>query len=81
MVGDDPAVREDQLVATGAITEVRDRHAGYFAAEAVAHFAVDGPDQRVAGLGGRRVANLRRVPLAADQADLVTAARSPPTPP
>ena len=68
---------EDQLAATGTITEVRDRHARYFAAEAVDHFAVwDGPNQRVA-LDWLDVefANLRAgFRWAADQGDLVAAA-------
>ena len=40
---------QDQLAATGASGEVRDRHARYFARLAVAHWVMwDGPDQRVA---------------------------------
>jgi predicted ATPase/class 3 adenylate cyclase len=68
---------EDQLAAAGTITEVRDRHARYFAAEAVAHFEIwDGPEMRVAldWVDGE-FANLRAgFRWAADQGDLVTAA-------
>jgi predicted ATPase len=40
---------EDQLAATGGIEEVRDRHARYYADQAVAHWGIwDGPRQREA---------------------------------
>ena len=40
---------EDQLAATGPIEQLRDRHAAYYAEQAVAHWGLwDGPDQRVA---------------------------------
>ena len=57
---------EEQLAATGTIDEVRDRHARYFAEQAVAHWDVwDGPGYRRRGrLGGGRVRQpARRVPL------------------
>jgi len=39
----------DQLVATDAIVEVRDRHAQYFACQTISYWQIwDGPDQRVA---------------------------------
>jgi predicted ATPase/class 3 adenylate cyclase len=68
---------QDQLAATGAIGEIRDRHARYFAQRAVAHWDMwDGPGQRVA-LDWVEVefANLRAgFRWAADQDDLATAA-------
>ena len=68
---------EEQLAATGTIDEVRDRHARYFAEQAVAHWDIwDGPRQRVAvDWVDVEFANLRAgFRWAADQADLVTAA-------
>ena len=68
---------EDRLAATGTITEVRDRHARYFADQAVAQFEIwDGPHQRVAlDWVDVEFANLRAgFRWAADQGDLVTAA-------
>jgi predicted ATPase len=67
---------EEQLAATGTMGEVRGRHAGYFAAQAVAHFEISmGPDQRVAlQWVDVELANLRAgFRWAADQADLATA--------
>ena len=57
---------EDQLAATGTIDEVRDRHARYFAEQAVAHWDDLGraPPTRRRRLGGCRVRQpARRVPL------------------
>ena len=68
---------EDQLAATGTIDEVRDRHARYFAEQAVAHWDIwDGPRQRVAlDWVDVEFANLRAgFRWAADQGDLATAA-------
>ena len=68
---------EDQLAATGTIDEVRDRHARYFAEQAVAHWDIwDGPGQRVAvDWVDAEFANLRAgFRWAADQGDLATAA-------
>ena len=68
---------QDQLAATGTIGEIRDRHARYFAEQAVAHWDMwDGPDQRVAlDWVDVEFANLRAgFRWAADQHDLATAA-------
>ena len=68
---------EDQLAATGTIDEVRDRHARYFAEQAVAHWDLwNGPRQRVAvDWVDVEFANLRAgFRWAADQGDLATAA-------
>ena len=68
---------QDQLAATGTIGEVRDRHARYFAEQAVAHWDMwDGPGQRVAvDWVDVEFANLRAgFRWAADQDDLATAA-------
>jgi hypothetical protein len=68
---------EEQLVATGTIDAVRDRHARYFAGQAVAHWDIwDGPRQRVAlDWVDVEFANLRAgFRWAADQGDLATAA-------
>ena len=68
---------EEQLAATGTIDEVRDRHARYFAEQAVAHWDIwDGPRQRVAvDWVDVEFANLRAgFRWAADHGDLVTAA-------
>ena len=68
---------EDRLAATGTIDEVRDRHARYFAEQAVAHWDMwDGPGQRVAlDWVDVEFANLRAgFRWAADQGDLATAA-------
>ncbi len=67
---------EEQLAATADIAEVRNRHARYFAAQAVAHFDIwDGPRQRVAlDWVDAEFANLRAgFRWAADRYDLVTA--------
>ena len=69
---------EEQLAATGDIGEVRDRHARYFAAQAVAYWDIwDGPRQRVAlDWVDVEFANLRAgFRWAADQHDLDTATR------
>ena len=68
---------EEQLAATGPIDEVRDRHARYFADQAVAHWDMwDGPRQRVAlDWVDIEFANLRvGFRWAADRGDLATAA-------
>ena len=68
---------EEQLAATGTIDDVRDRHARYFADQAIAHWDIwDGPGQRVAiDWVDVEFANLRAgFRWAADQADLDTAA-------
>ena len=68
---------QEQLAATGTIGEVRDRHARYFAEQAVAHWDMwDGPGQRVAlDWVDVEFANLRAgFRWAADQDDLATAA-------
>jgi hypothetical protein len=68
---------EERLAATGTIGEIRDRHAGYFARLAVAHWGTwDGPGQRVAvDWVEVEFANLRAgFRWAADQHDLATAA-------
>jgi predicted ATPase/class 3 adenylate cyclase len=68
---------QDQLAATGAIGEVRDRHARYFAGLAIAHWDMwDGPGQRVAvDWVDVEFANLRAgFRWAADQGDPATAA-------
>src|SRR5688572_24200999 len=68
---------KEQLAQTGTIDQVRDRHATYFADQAIAHWAIwDGPGQRVAldwldvELGNLRVG----FRWATDRNDLVTAA-------
>jgi predicted ATPase len=68
---------QEQLAATGIISEIRDRHARYFAQLAVAHWDMwDGPGQRVAlDWVDVELANLRAgFRWAADQDDLATAA-------
>jgi predicted ATPase len=68
---------QEQLAATGAIGEIRDRHARYFAGLAVAAWDMwDGPGQRVAlDWVDVELANLRAgFRWAADQDDLATAA-------
>jgi hypothetical protein len=68
---------EEQLAATGAIGEIRDRHARYFSRLAVAHWGMwDGPDQLVTlDWVDVELANLRAgFRWAADQGDLATAA-------
>ena len=68
---------EEQLAATGSIDDVRDRHARYFADQAVAHWDIwDGPRQRVAiDWVDVEFANLRAgFRWAADHGDLDTAA-------
>jgi predicted ATPase/class 3 adenylate cyclase len=68
---------EDQLAAMGAIGEVRDRHARYFAAQAVAYWEIwNGPGCRVAiDWVDAELANLRAgFRWAADEGDLATAA-------
>ncbi len=68
---------EEQLAATGTIDQVRDRHARYFAEQAVAHWDIwDGPRQRVAlDWVDVELANLRAgFRWAADRGDLATAA-------
>jgi hypothetical protein len=68
---------QEQLAATGTISEIRDRHARYFAQVAVAHWDMwDGPGQRVAlDWVDVEFANLRAgFRWAADQDDLATAA-------
>ncbi len=68
---------EEQLAATAIIGEVRDRHARFFAGQAVAYFDMwEGPDQRVAlDWVDVEFANLRAgFRWAVDEADLVTAA-------
>jgi predicted ATPase len=67
---------DEQLAATGSIGAVRDRHAHYFADQAIAHFEIwDGPRQRVAvDWLDVEYANLRTgFRWAADQGDLDTA--------
>ena len=67
---------QDQLAATGTISEVRDRHASYFGAQAVAHWDIwDGPRQRVAlDWVDVEFANLRAgFRWSTDQGDLVNA--------
>ena len=67
---------EEQLAATDNIADIRDRHARYFAAQAVAHWDLwDGPGQRVAlDWVDVEFANLRAgFRWAADRHDLVTA--------
>jgi hypothetical protein len=67
---------EEQLAATGTVSEVRDRHARYFAAQAVAYWDIwDGPRMRVAlDWVDVEFANLRAgFRWAADHYDLVTA--------
>ena len=68
---------EEQLAATDTIDEVRDRHAGYFAEQAIAHWDIwDGPGYDTAiDWVDTEFANLRAgFRWAADQADLATAA-------
>jgi predicted ATPase len=68
---------QEHLAATGTISEIRDRHARYFAGRAVAHWDVwDGPRQRVAlDWVEVELANLRAgFRWAVDQDDLATAA-------
>jgi hypothetical protein len=68
---------EDQLAATGTISEVRDRHADYFAKQAVWYWDMwDGSRQRVAAdWVDAELANLRvGFRWAADQGDVATAA-------
>ena len=68
---------EEHLAATDTIAEVRDRHARYFAAQAVAHWDIwDGPRMRVAlDWVDVEFANLRAgFRWAADHHDLDTAA-------
>ncbi len=67
---------EEQLSTTGTIAEVRDRHARWFAEQAIAHWdTFNGPDQRVAlDWVDVEFANLRAgFRWASDHADLVTA--------
>jgi predicted ATPase len=67
---------EEQLAATDTIDEIRDRHAQYFAYQAVAHWDLwDGPQQRIAlDWLESEFANLRAgFRWATDHADLVTA--------
>ncbi len=67
---------EEQLATTGAIAEVRDLHARWFAEQAVAHWDLfDGPDQLVAlNWVDLEFANLRAgFRWAADHEDLVSA--------
>jgi predicted ATPase/class 3 adenylate cyclase len=67
----------EQLVATGTLGEMRDRHAHYFADEAVAHWGIwDGPRQRVAlDWVDVEFANLRTAfRWAAERGDVATAA-------
>ena len=67
---------EERLAATGTSDEVRDRHARYFAEQAVAHWELwDGPGYRAAvDWVDVEFANLRAgFRWAADHADLVTA--------
>ena len=68
---------EEQFAATGSIDDVRDRHARYYAEQAVTHWAVwEGPGYRVAvDWVDAELANLRAgFRWAADRSDLVTAA-------
>ena len=68
---------EDQLAATGTVSEVRDRHARYLAAQAMAYWEIwDGPGQRVAlDWVDVEFANLRAgFRWAADEGELATAA-------
>ena len=68
---------EEQLAATDTIDEVRDRHAGYFAEQAIAHWDIwDGPGYDTATEWvDIEFANLRAgFRWAADHADLPTAA-------
>jgi tetratricopeptide (TPR) repeat protein len=67
---------EEKLAASGSIDAIRDRHARYYAGQAVAHWELwDGPDQSVAlDWLDVELANLRAAfRWAADRADLVTA--------
>ena len=67
---------EDQLAATATIGKVRDRHAGYFADQAIAYWDIwGGPRQRVAlDWVDVEFANLRAgFRWATDEGDLVTA--------
>ena len=67
---------EEQLAAAGVMAEVRDRHAGYYAAQAVVYWDLwDGPRQGVAlDWVDAEFANLRAgFRWAADHSDLVTA--------
>ena len=67
---------EEQLAATGDIAEIRDRHARYYAAQAIALLGHLGraPDAGGRGLGGRRVRQPpSRVPLGRRPRDLDTA--------
>ncbi len=67
---------EDQLAATGAVDAVRDRHARYYAEQAVAQWSVwDGPGYRgAADWLDAEFANLRAgFRWATDRGDLVTA--------
>lgn len=67
---------EDQLADTGTIDQARDRHAAYFAEQAVAYWDIwNGPEQRVAvDWVDVEFANLRTgFRWATDQDDLVTA--------
>jgi predicted ATPase/DNA-binding SARP family transcriptional activator len=67
---------EDQLAATGTIEQVRDRHAAYFAEQALAYWNLwDGPDQRITlDWVDVELANLRAgFRWATDQGDLATA--------
>ena len=68
---------EEQLAATGTIGQVRDRHAAYYADQAVAHWEIwDGPHQRAAlDWLDAELANLRAgFRWATDRSDLSTAA-------
>jgi predicted ATPase/fructose-specific component phosphotransferase system IIB-like protein len=68
---------EDQLAATHTIDEVKDRHAAYFAANALKHWELwDGPNQRMAlDWVDVELANLRAgFRRATEQGDLDTAA-------
>ena len=68
---------EEQLAATDTIDEVRDRHAGYFAEQAIAHWDIwDGPGYDTAiEWVDTEFANLRAgFRWAADEGDLDTAA-------
>lgn len=68
---------EDKLAATGEIKQIHDRHAAYFADQALAYWNVwEGPAQRVAmNWAEVEMANLRAgFRWATDQGDLATAA-------
>ena len=68
---------EDQLAATATVDQIRDRHACYFADQAIANWEIwDGPRQRDAlDWVDAEFANLRAAfRWSADQADLVAAA-------